>query len=435
MYPILVAQIYNRSLIGIIATVANACILVFVLWKQVQQGALITWVCIVLLVSLLRSLLNLHFNTSVDTKTNIHRWGQLLVYGLATLGTLWGATAIFLFPAHSVSHQVFIAFVLAGMVAGAVGVFSALLPVFFAFTIPALSPIIVRFFIIGGELHIAMGSMTLLFGILTSLTAIRIHRSTVELVTLQENFADRLDERTIELQDANEKLRQEINERRKAEQALADSERQLNDIIDFLPDPTWVIDINGNVLAWNRAIERITGIEKKGIIGKGDYAFSEPFFDSPRPMLINLTLQRDKRWEKEYVSLVEEKGQLIASESFHPSMGDGGRYFASTASKLFDTQGNVIGAIESMRDITAAKRLGQERETLIVDLQKALTKVKQLSGMLPICSSCKKIRDDKGYWNQLESYIRDRSEAEFSHGICPDCVQRLYPDFDIPDKS
>lgn len=67
----------------------------------------------------------------------------------------------------------------------------------------------------------------------------------------------------------------------------------------------------------------------------------------------------------------------------------------------------------------------------IEDLQSALKRVKQLSGLLPICASCKKIRDDKGYWNQIESYIRTRSEADFSHSICPDCAKKLYPDLDI----
>ena len=61
-------------------------------------------------------------------------------------------------------------------------------------------------------------------------------------------------------------------------------------------------------------------------------------------------------------------------------------------------------------------------------LQSSLDKVKLLNGLLPICMSCKKIRDDKGYWNQLEAYIRDHSEAEFSHSFCPDCVKKLYPD-------
>ena len=75
--------------------------------------------------------------------------------------------------------------------------------------------------------------------------------------------------------------------------------------------------------------------------------------------------------------------------------------------------------------------LSVQRETMQKEREKALLTVKILSGLLPICASCKKIRDDKGYWNQIESYIKDHSEAEFSHGICPDCAKKLYPDLDL----
>ena len=73
------------------------------------------------------------------------------------------------------------------------------------------------------------------------------------------------------------------------------------------------------------------------------------------------------------------------------------------------------------------RALMKEKQKLIGELQEALAKVKTLSGLLPICSSCKKIRDDKGYWNQIETYIRQRSEADFTHGICPKCAKMLYP--------
>ncbi|MBI5557575.1 MAG: hypothetical protein HY885_08050 [Deltaproteobacteria bacterium] len=73
------------------------------------------------------------------------------------------------------------------------------------------------------------------------------------------------------------------------------------------------------------------------------------------------------------------------------------------------------------------KRLEQEKGRLITDLRNALAEVKTLSGCLPICASCKQIRDDKGYWNQIESYLRSHAEVEFSHSICPDCVKKLYP--------
>jgi hypothetical protein len=93
-----------------------------------------------------------------------------------------------------------------------------------------------------------------------------------------------------------------------------------------------------------------------------------------------------------------------------------------------DAQGERIGFRGVTRDVTEKKRAEEEREKLVRDLQKALSEVKTLKGIFPICASCKKIRDDKGYWNQVEVYIRDRSEAEFSHGICPDCMKKLYGD-------
>jgi len=74
------------------------------------------------------------------------------------------------------------------------------------------------------------------------------------------------------------------------------------------------------------------------------------------------------------------------------------------------------------------RKIVEERESLIEELTSANSKVKVLSGFLPICAWCKKIRDDKGYWNQLEGYIRTHSEAEFSHGICPDCAKKVYPE-------
>ena len=75
----------------------------------------------------------------------------------------------------------------------------------------------------------------------------------------------------------------------------------------------------------------------------------------------------------------------------------------------------------------------KERENIILELQDALAEVITLRGIIPICSSCKKVRDDKGYWNQIESYIRDHSEADFSHSICPECANELYPDLKIYD--
>jgi len=85
----------------------------------------------------------------------------------------------------------------------------------------------------------------------------------------------------------------------------------------------------------------------------------------------------------------------------------------------------------TIHDISQRKIAEEEREHLIEELQQAVSEVKTLRGFLPICSSCKKIRDDKGYWTQVESYIRDHSDIQFSHGFCPDCAKELYPDLNI----
>ena len=74
------------------------------------------------------------------------------------------------------------------------------------------------------------------------------------------------------------------------------------------------------------------------------------------------------------------------------------------------------------------QRVETERENLIMELKKALSEIKTLSGLLPICAHCKKIRNDEGYWEQIEGYIKERSLAEFSHGICPECMKKYYPD-------
>ena len=89
--------------------------------------------------------------------------------------------------------------------------------------------------------------------------------------------------------------------------------------------------------------------------------------------------------------------------------------------------------IEIKIEVEERKRAQVEKDRLIDELKDALFKVKNLSGLLPICSHCKKIRDDNGYWNQIESYIRDHSEAEFSHSICQECAKKYYPDMDIYD--
>jgi hypothetical protein len=113
-----------------------------------------------------------------------------------------------------------------------------------------------------------------------------------------------------------------------------------------------------------------------------------------------------------------------------------GAYVSNIRRRMRARNKEIQKAHEEIRiEIEARKHVQIERENLIVELKDALKKVKMLKGLFPICASCKKIRDDKGYWNQIESYIRDHSEAEFSHGICPECAKKLYSDLKLYRKD
>jgi hypothetical protein len=103
-------------------------------------------------------------------------------------------------------------------------------------------------------------------------------------------------------------------------------------------------------------------------------------------------------------------------------------FYDLRVSTLHTRRGTKAGSLLVVRDVTARRRVEQERERLITELQEALLDIRTLRGLLPICSSCKKIRDDSGYWRHLEDYVSAHSEAQFSHGLCPDCARRLYPD-------
>jgi len=101
-----------------------------------------------------------------------------------------------------------------------------------------------------------------------------------------------------------------------------------------------------------------------------------------------------------------------------------------SSSLLRDNRGEPIYYISHVRDVTKSKRAEEEREYLIEELRKALSEIKVLKGIIPICSYCKKIRNDKGAWDQMEAYISAHSEAQFSHGMCPECYKKQMEEID-----
>lgn len=103
-------------------------------------------------------------------------------------------------------------------------------------------------------------------------------------------------------------------------------------------------------------------------------------------------------------------------------------FIEATSSLIKNNKGKMVGYVISLMEITKRKKLEIERENLITKLRSALDNIRVLKGFIPICASCKKIRDDAGFWHQVEEYLKSRSEIEFTHSICPDCLKKLYPE-------
>jgi PAS domain S-box-containing protein len=159
------------------------------------------------------------------------------------------------------------------------------------------------------------------------------------------------------------KIRQSVR-KRQAEILIRDHERREADIINFLPDATFAIDIEGTVIAWNRAMEKMTGVPAAEMIGKGSYEYALPFYHERRPVTVDLVLHDDPAVVEKY-PVMKKEGRSLFSEISIPHLNTGrGAYLWFTASPLYDTAGNLTGAIESVRDITERKRTeGDLRES------------------------------------------------------------------------
>jgi len=147
----------------------------------------------------------------------------------------------------------------------------------------------------------------------------------------------------------------DITERKEAEEAVRESQRRFQDIIDFLPDATLVIDREGKVIAWNYAMEALTGVQAQDILGKGNYEYSLAFYDERRSILIDYVFSDDQEFRAKYAQ-VSRRGDILCGEAY-VQLKSGRAYCTATAGGLYDTAGNLTGAIETVRDNTERKRM------------------------------------------------------------------------------
>ncbi len=197
------------------------------------------------------------------------------------------------------------------------------------------------------------------------------------------------------------------------EKELKESEEHFRRLFEDAPLAYQSLNADGRLLQVNTTWLKVLGYRRPEVIGR-------PFADFVAPPDVSRFYESFEKFkaagEMQGVQLdLKRKDGALLTVEFHGRVHMNERGFVEQTHCVF-------------HDITTRKRAEEERKRLIDDLATALTEVKKLSGLLPICANCKKIRDDEGYWQQVEKYIQDRSEARFSHSICPECARKLYPE-------
>jgi len=219
------------------------------------------------------------------------------------------------------------------------------------------------------------------------------------------------------------RLSTKIAQIRRSEQEVKRERDKAQRYLDIAGVMLLVLDTDANVTLVNKKGSEILGYKERDIVGKQwlTHFVPERAHDQVKDAfnrIVSGQLGRDEYMENPVLTRTGEE-RLIA---WHNTV-------------VKDNGGKVISMLTSGTDITESSRATAEREKLIRKIQKTLTMVNQLSGLLPICASCKKVREDSGYWTQIEAYVQEHSEAEFSHGICPECEEKLYPEFSGKDQA
>jgi PAS domain S-box-containing protein len=291
-----VQKLSESMLPGIATSLINSVILALVLVKYVDNRRLIIWIGAIVVICILRFFVSFYYRQAEKSLPVFRRYQYFFISGLALTGIAWGSTAFIIFPEESVGHQVFIAFVLGGMVAGTVGIYSAIWSAFFAFSIPTMFPIIIKFFLMGEQLYIAMAALSFIFWGVMMVTAVKFNRDitgyfllkysnldlildlesemksrkAVELDLKEKNLEIEgiVERRTEELLEANKKLLKEIEERQIIATALKENEEKYRQLVESINDVIYATDEKGVLTYVSPVVWVVFGYEPKELVGE-----------------------------------------------------------------------------------------------------------------------------------------------------------------------
>ncbi len=202
-------------------------------------------------------------------------------------------------------------------------------------------------------------------------------------------------------------LLKEIGNRKHAEERL----KLFSQAVEMAMDGIQITDLDGYIVYSNKAVQEIYGFSFDEFIGKHvNELNADPGVAQD---VIIPAIKTTGRWNGELMVIHKE-----------------GREFPIwlSASMVMGERDQPVAMVGVIKDMTRRKEAEKEKEVLISELQEALSKIKTLDGLLPICAWCKKIHDDKGYWKKVETYVEEHSDALFTHGICPECLKKVSPD-------
>ena len=184
------------------------------------------------------------------------------------------------------------------------------------------------------------------------------------------------------------------------------------DTVNAMSEWVSIIDADFRIVRSNRSVAALLGLSPAEVVGRTCYAVvhgaDAPAANCPIPRML-----RDRRRAHTEVHLAD------------------GRWLSVTVDPLLDRRGQLEGAVHVVRDVTGYKAAQAEREALITHLEASLQEVRTLKGLIPICANCRRIRDDNGAWSPLEEFVHNNFDADFSHGLCPECAKKEYATFGL----